>query len=585
MTMSASGTLDAAVAHEARARSERVQTLIKFSAVERWRPWMFDAAKKNAAPGLAPLFSGRPMQELEELSVRWADRHGIETRLYHFNLSGDPLDPDYVPCLAVPLHSDVPLERLAEAIEDSGVRAKRGRAVVVGAGIAGIVASRLLTDKYDNVCLIESAPDVGGLMRSVPLDENTIVDFGTHVPAATGHTDLDRVLFEGAPEHRWNRIDRSLKEGIFHHGKLDCRSGCLSADALPTDLRDRSLRELIEASPAHAGDAVNLSERLNAEYGPTLTEHLFQPVFRRLTGRDLATLSADTLETFSLRRIRMLGSAAAVAIKRSPALDARLAHQTSSDGRSSILKLYPERGGAGLWLDTLIAAAEKRGVSIRTRAHVSRIERAGSHITTLILDDETRLDCDLLVWTAPPIAYLKAAAVGSKSVRPNFIDMAFVHAEFDRPSPHDLDYVCCYDDGYLTYRVTFYSALRGLRDQKGCVLTAEILLVEGNTVADDGIVRRIVDELRRMTLIDPQANVVRSRVDVHRNALPLPTPESKQVFAEQVVAARGSADNVLMVGRNNFQHFVSAVLLDIYNQISNLAIADVGVVATQKLRQ
>jgi hypothetical protein len=172
-------------------------------------------------------------------------------------------------------------------------------------------------------------------------------------------------------------------------------------------------------------------------------------------------------------------------------------------------------------------------------------------------------------------------------MRPSFIDMAFVHLEFDRPSPHDLDYACCYDDGYLTYRVTFYSALRGSENEKGCVLTAEILLLEGGKTAalDDDIARRIVDELRRMTLIDPQANVVRSRIDVQQNALPLPTPESKQIFAEQVEAARGSADNVLMVGRNNFQHFVSAVLLDVYNQISNLATTDVGAVAKQELRQ
>jgi hypothetical protein len=189
--------------------------------------------------------------------------------------------------------------------------------------------------------------------------------------------------------------------------------------------------------------------------------------------------------------------------------------------------------------------------------------------------------------TPPPIANLNAAAVESKSARPNFIDMAFVHLKLDRPGPHDLDYVCCYEDGYLTYRVTFYSALRGLGDPKGCVLTAEILLPGGGktAAADDDIIPRIVDELQRMTLIDPQANVVCSRVDKQPNALPLPTPESKQVFAEQVAAARQSADNVLMVGRNNFQHFVSAVLLDIYNQVSNLAIAEVGAIPTQKFQQ
>ncbi len=69
-----------------------------------WPRWMFDAFEKGASPGIVPLFRNADTEELKAQKRFIEECYGIETTIYHFNWSDNPLEPDYGTCLAFPIH-------------------------------------------------------------------------------------------------------------------------------------------------------------------------------------------------------------------------------------------------------------------------------------------------------------------------------------------------------------------------------------------------------------------------------------------------------------------------------------------------
>lgn len=95
--------LVAAAAAEWASRRANLERVMSGPWAENWREWMHQALARGAAPGLAPLWVGQEVADLGRLRCLAADM-GVETEVYHFNLSGDPLLPEYAPCLAFPVH-------------------------------------------------------------------------------------------------------------------------------------------------------------------------------------------------------------------------------------------------------------------------------------------------------------------------------------------------------------------------------------------------------------------------------------------------------------------------------------------------
>jgi hypothetical protein len=68
--------------------------------------WMHDAMQRSTAPGLAPVRVESPVESARAIDAEY----GIEVAVYHFDFSGSYMDPRWEAVLAVPLHSEVPLE-------------------------------------------------------------------------------------------------------------------------------------------------------------------------------------------------------------------------------------------------------------------------------------------------------------------------------------------------------------------------------------------------------------------------------------------------------------------------------------------
>lgn len=565
------GRLAGLIEAETRRRRENAAALRATNAALSWPPWMLEALEAGAAPGLAPVLISHSRESIEEERRRVLETAGLAGSVYRFNVSGDPGAPDYRLCLALPLHGEVPPETFRALFSAPPV--ERRRPVVVGAGVSGLFSARVLAGKGAPPLLIDTAERAGGLYCSRSDPAGRAFDLGVHIPMTAGAVDVDRMLFPDPEPAAWTVITRSLREGVYQGAQtgLDLTSGCPSIMHWPSETRRLALGEMTDAAadPERRHEA-SLYEQLLDEYGAQLTEKMFRPILKKLTGEPLERLARDTHRLFSLTRLRATDWAATLDLKRSPALDAKLAYVRSEDGGSDTVKLYPRRGGAEFWIRQLTNDLTARGVEQQMGARIEAIERRDRRIRALTLQGGTRIETDHLIWTPPPALLLRALGESVDSIPPTFRDMLFVDLVLDRPLPHDLEYMCCYAQEFLTFRVGFYPALTSPdRPAKEPWLTAEIIVNQATEDVDEAALpARVLEELIEMGAASAGSQPIASNVVRRRNALPILSPEAAESQAGLVERAAAQANNITLIGRNARGHFINAILMDAYEALA-----------------
>ena len=88
-------------------RQENMRIVMRNPISCSWPRWMHDAIQDGAGPGIFPAFKGEKLRHLAVLQKNLKRHAGVETAVYHFNWSGNPLKPEYLTCLAVPVHGMV----------------------------------------------------------------------------------------------------------------------------------------------------------------------------------------------------------------------------------------------------------------------------------------------------------------------------------------------------------------------------------------------------------------------------------------------------------------------------------------------
>ena len=374
-------------------------------------------------------------------------------------------------------------------------------AVIVGGGIAGLFAGLLIARAGQHlVHLVERDTRVGGLLQSTRYRGRLNYDKGIHYAVETGNTKIDSILFEGMSEDKWHVFRTSLPQGNVFGGRLNSDSGCIDARVLAADLQARGLVEILDGRAAPA-DVPHLAEALEAEYGPTYTEHIFRPVMRKLAGRALEQLGPDAHGSFGISRLIVLPSRAAKRLKGLPEYDKCIAYTRTSDGRSPIRKFYPRDGGIGMWPEMLARRLADAGARIHTAATIDTVTADNGRIKSVMFSDGQRLPCDLLVWTVPLPVLARALGTGVSGTAPVFRHELLLHYLFDKEVTPELHWISIYDEGAVAYRVTLYDNIAPGNDSDGSRVTVETLWSEYPEDIEE-ISERVKDELGDLGLVD-----------------------------------------------------------------------------------
>ncbi len=432
--------------------------------------------------------------------------------------------------------------------------------IIIGSGITGLLASHLLKSKY-NTYIIENTKNIGGLLSSIKF-KNMYFDYGTHIAFKINHKELDKILFDKLNKKDWNIFKKSVKEGIYNFGKLDKSSGTLDGRNLSKKLISKAQNEILLKKKKRNFN--NLSERLLSQYGKTLTNNIYKKAVKKISSQNLENITPDFLENFSIERIRLFDDEKILKLKRNSTYNSKLAFNQISDRLSPYEKYYHKKGGSINWLKQII---DKKKINLNT--YVKDIEIKNKKIINIKLSNNRIIKCEKLIWSAPPISFLKIINKKFLSEKPNFRNLLIVHLEINEKINHDLQYVTCYDNNFKIYRVTFYSNLRNIIQKRPFNLSCEII-TDDVSFNQKKIIKNTFKELKYMNLIPSKSKILNSLISFKRGAVVIHSPKSYLSFRNQIKQCKKLAKNILFLGRNNFKHSLYQNLVDTYNQCLKL---------------
>ncbi|GLW64152.1 protoporphyrinogen oxidase [Actinomadura rubrobrunea] len=311
------------------------------------------------------------------------------------------------------------------------VNARRPHAVVIGGGITGLAAARLLLRGGARVTVLEGSPRIGGKLRvseiaGLPVDEGAESMLARRPEGLELVRDLGRA---GDLVH-----PGTTSSAIFSHGALrPLPSGQVMG--VPTDLAALARAQVLSpkglarvpldlvlpATPRGAAD-VSVADYVGARLGREAVDRLVEPL--------LGGVYAGRVEKLSFEAT-MASVAAASRGHRSLIAAVRGLRQGASDNTGPVFASLPDGLGA---LPHLVAdAITAEGGTIRTDAMVRELRRTptGWRLTVGPARDPEYLEADAVVVAVPaaPAARLLADEVPAASrelARIDYASMAIV---------------------------------------------------------------------------------------------------------------------------------------------------------------
>lgn len=259
------------------------------------------------------------------------------------------------------------------------------RAVVVGAGVAGLTAADQLLARGWKVTVLERELQVGGLARSLGSDGYTF-DLGPH-RFFTGDPSVDRVIDSvlGDDQLKIRRSSAVWMFGSYLHWPLSLRSlwrlppRVLMASALDSFRRPDT------------ADGPSFEDVIRGRYGNTLFEVFFRPYTERFLGLPCRKVSRHWADA---------GVDRAAIDPRLDVSNIRALIRSVLLPSSPLSFVYPRTGGIGVFCDRLARRVERAGGTIATGAGVDACHFSEGAITGVVADQQL-WPCENLVWTAP----------------------------------------------------------------------------------------------------------------------------------------------------------------------------------------
>jgi len=310
---------------------------------------------------------------------------------------------------------------------------------IVGGGIAGLFSALLLNKQGHQVTVIEKAPEVGGLLRSLQLfEDDMFFDFGTHFPQETGNPDIDQLLFDAFDAHAFT----VPKVGTYMHQLFE-GNGFISDIGLNEKDRKTFLEMLIESQPKPEHN--NLEEMLINDFGQGYYDALLKGPVGKLFYTHPKNLIPGAHLLFGLSRIIVADPEKTRVLKQDKRLDSLLAFHSYNEGASNRKVFYPKTGGAGNWIETLVSKLQNVGVEILTDCNLQSIDVDNKTITA-VNTDKGNLDTDQLIWTIPPFMLLQLLNIQpEKSGPPKLLSSAIFNYVIDEDYLTDLYYIQCFE--------------------------------------------------------------------------------------------------------------------------------------------
>ncbi|MGW7515308.1 NAD(P)/FAD-dependent oxidoreductase [Streptomyces sp. NPDC054796] len=262
---------------------------------------------------------------------------------------------------------------LSDAMADSAATDAPdiARAVVVGAGPAGLTAAWKLCEMDEKPLVLEADGEVGGLSRTVER-EGWRFDIGGH-RFYTRLPQIEDLWEEFLPPGEF--LTRTRKSRIFYEGSFfDYPLAPMNA------LRGLGFWEAVRCIASYArarlsrrGEAASFEDWVVARFGRRLYDIFFKTYTEKVWGIPGSAIGAD----WAAQRIGTLSLGNAI-------LDALQIRRSSAKSLTKTFK-YPRLGPGMMW-ENVAGMVREKGGSVLLEAPVSRIHHENGRVTSVLYD-------------------------------------------------------------------------------------------------------------------------------------------------------------------------------------------------------
>lgn len=432
--------------------------------------------------------------------------------------------------------------------------------VVIGGGIAGIVAAYRLASHGSKVILVERAKSLGGLLRSRSIN-GKFFDYGSHLLSKTGLVDLDSFLFDGL-----DTIDlTSLSVGSFNR-TLHADSSFLHDFGFSDDDRTLFLKSYLELDKIIQQTHLfsNLSEQLTSTFGRVIYERLLCPTLSKFFHESPVNLAPDSHRLFGLNRIILGDPQTTRELKKNKFYDCDLAFHHHQEGISPNASLfYPLSGGVGAWISLLTSKLHSLNVDIVTSSQYS-FSYSNDRISQIHLCGNT-YDLDLVVSTIPSFNLHKILDPSSSLPRINSASLStfLVHFEYQGEYLCDSLYIYNHDPRHHIFRVSLYGNYLYSLSSRTNHITVEFLVTE-SPASINQMCNYAVTEIEQMQLLTSPELLKVVGTDFIKTGFPVPKAKPLIDKQENSISIIPSISNLLTFGRSSGQSwFMSDVITQI----------------------
>ncbi|MFL4472257.1 1-hydroxycarotenoid 3,4-desaturase CrtD [Tateyamaria armeniaca] len=288
------------------------------------------------------------------------------------------------------------------------------RAVIIGAGIAGLACAVRLRAAGYAVTLLERHAEVGGKIRTLPSKAGPIDAGPTVLTMRHVFDDLFAQMGEQLEDHVTLIKQDTLARHFWSDGStLDLHADpARSAEAIRAFAGEKAARQFTQfcARTSRLFDAFDAPMMRAAEPRiGALTAHVLRNPGLIPAMAPLSTLQRLLKSSFDDPRLRQLFGRYATYVGGSPT------------HAPAILSLIWQAEASGVWVvkggmhkltQALLALLRTSGVDVRTSAHVARIEVQQKRAKAIHLADGTHLPCDVVIHAGDPRA-LPTGALGA----------------------------------------------------------------------------------------------------------------------------------------------------------------------------
>ncbi|WP_171044135.1 NAD(P)-binding protein [Pseudoalteromonas aurantia] len=439
--------------------------------------------------------------------------------------------------------------------------------IIVGAGIAGIVAGLLKVQQGRKVLLIDNSQEAGGLMRTKHTKEGYSFDYGTHLLCELKDTFLDKLLFVEVRNNDWLEFD-NLQSGHYIQGQLCALSPAVNAEVLKPELYYKGLYELIDSLASSTETVNNLSEQIKQKFGHTISEQLILPAIEKLFFQAADTLVPDSHLLFGLSRVQGFSEESARILKKLPELDQALSFRSFHEGKTGQARYYPRQGGIGAWVTILLDKYKSLGGTLSLGEKITAIGCADNKVDSLTLNTGI-VRTDSLTWTVPLFSLINLLSIKlERPVKPlRFLDSYLIHLVIDNAPCTGVHYYCNYDPDVSHFRATLYSNIQDTRDEKEHRVTVEVFQPNNSELCKP-TGQSILRELITCGVFPSNSRLCFEDVNLISNSFPVPTHAFKQAQQDQVHIVTSHLKNVELFGKARGDiFFMNDVIMDVYKNV------------------